>query len=244
MKYNVIQMFICVCIVSAYNLYGQAPVTPFQMKALKDGILLQVGVDTSVSRWEDVKVNCSLKNTTNQIIPYENSIETSGLEIRVIGQDGRLIPYTDEGKYTFLPGFKHTTTQMKPGEMIDFHFNLCETFDSHDFANCRMDVAWDRGIGEMVDRKNIAKGLTVSLTFPRSLPYAPKVDQTSPLTQQPRTEHLESVPTDRIPPGIQQTNITPSTRVTSSNEHGWLVWLFVVIAATVGAVWLLMRKSK
>lgn len=27
-------------------------------------------------------------------------------------------------------------------------------------------------------------------------------------------------------------------------SHGWLVWLFVVIAATIGAAWLLVRRSK
>lgn len=72
-------------------------------------------------------------------------------------------------------------------------------------------------------------------------PGNPPAPSTRPDTGMPDAQSVN-------PPQAKQSNVpklaTPTTAVPQSESKSWLLWLGVVIAATGGAAWLFLRKSR
>lgn len=75
------------------------------------------------------------------------------------------------------------------------------------------------------------------------------VTETAPIVAaRASTEQTSGTPPQSNPPQAKQPNVpklaTETTAMPQPESKSWLVWLLVVVAATVGAAWVFLRKSK
>ncbi|MEY4484396.1 MAG: hypothetical protein RL693_1848 [Verrucomicrobiota bacterium] len=71
-----------------------------------------------------------------------------------------------------------------------------------------------------------------------------RLDTTKPISSAPKNDESTNEVGSREKKGHPFENEATKNLPTAGTERSWLVWLLLVIAATVGAVWVFLRKSK